>query len=115
MKLLHITITTQDIEKSAEFYREIAGLKVERANNGAPFKIVFLANSQGETAVELVENKSAPKYENAPSIGFHVGDVKAYREQLIEKGFAPTPIVSPVPNVEFFYVEDPNGIKVQFS
>lgn len=114
MQLLHITITTAQFEKTVEFYTDIAGLKIRKDNNDAPFKITFLSDSEGAASVEIIENKDAPKYTNSPSVGFHVENVEKYREELIAKGYTPTPIISPVPYVKFFYVEDPNGIKIQF-
>ena len=114
MQLLHITITTAQFDRSIEFYRDIAGLGIIRENNGIPFRIAFLSDSQGAASVELVENKDAQKYTSAPSIGFHTDDAEGYRVELIAKGYNPTPVISPIPGIKFFYVEDPNGIKVQF-
>lgn len=48
------------------------------------------------------------------SMGFHVNDVDAKREEVIAKGLNPTPIITPNPQVKFFFVDDPNGVTVQF-
>lgn len=114
MKLAHITIDTANLEKSVEFYKNVCGLKVNAEMKNGPMHIVFLANADGETAVELIENKSAPKYENAPSMGFHTADVEKLHKELTEKGYSPTPVISPNPAVKFFFVQDPNGVKIQF-
>ncbi len=114
MKFAHITINTAKLEQSVEFYKNIAGLSVQNEMKAGPMHIVFLCNAEGETAVELIETADALMYQYAPSIGFHVEDVEKLHAELTEKGYAPTPIISPVPVVKFFFVQDPNGIKVQF-
>jgi lactoylglutathione lyase len=76
---------------------------------------VFLANSEGETCVEVIDNPEAENSGNANlSIGFHAEDVEALREQLQQEGLSPTPMITPVPGVRFFFVKDPAGVNVQF-
>ena len=48
------------------------------------------------------------------SIGFRTQDVEAKREELLEKGLNVSPMVSPGPQVKFFHVTDPAGVRVQF-
>lgn len=113
MKLAHVTIYTAKLEESVSFYENFCGLKVQQEMK-EPSHIVFLANGEGETAIELIENADAAYKGNGISMGFHVDDVTAYHKFLEEKGFMPTPIFSPNPHVKFFFVEDPNGLEVQF-
>ncbi|HUM56356.1 MAG TPA: VOC family protein, partial [Bacillota bacterium] len=92
---------------------EIAGLKIQREMKG-PFSIVFLANAEDETCIELIESKDICYSGEGISIGFHVPDVEKYHEELQKKGFDPTPIEAPAPNVKFFFVKDPGGVMIQF-
>ena len=56
MKMQHVTIHTAKLEESVKFYEEIAGLTVQSELRGkGPHDIVFLANAEGETCVELLE------------------------------------------------------------
>lgn len=54
MKLNYITILVKDLEKSLAFYTELVGLKIIRRFNPGPGEIVFLANQEGETMIELI-------------------------------------------------------------
>lgn len=114
MKMEHITLNTADIEASIRFYEQVVGLKITGDLRGMGMPIVFLANGEGETAVELIHNPDEPFSAVGLSVGFHVEDVEAKRAELDEAGFAPTPIVSPNPATKFFFVKDPNGLNVQF-
>ena len=114
MKMAHVTIHTAHMEDSMSFYQNICGLKLVNEMKGGPMHIAFFANSEGETAVELIEAPDTAYKGSGISIGFHVDDVAAYHRTLEEKGYNPTPIFSPNPNVQFFFVEDPNGLEVQF-
>ena len=113
MKMEHVTIQTACLDESVKFYREIAGLKIQREMKG-PFSIVFLANAEDETCIELIESKDTCYSGEGISIGFHVPDVEKYHEELQKKGFEPTPIEAPAPNVKFFFVKDPSGVMIQF-
>ncbi len=113
MKMQHVTIQSGAYEESIRFYQEVAELKVVNTLHG-PKEITFLANEEGETAIEIIHNAQA-KYEGSGiSIGFSVEDVEAYRETLVQKGYGPSPMISPNPMVKFFFVKDPNGVSIQF-
>ena len=48
------------------------------------------------------------------SIGFHTDDVEGKREALEAAGYDVTPMITPMPDVKFFFVKDPAGVTVQF-
>lgn len=115
MKMVHVTINTADLEKSLAFYQEIVGLKIQtdmRQKGGMP--IVFLGNGQESTCVELIENKEQPYSGSGLSIGFHVDDVDAMHKWMEEQGLQPSPVISPDSKSKFFFVNDPNGVSIQF-
>lgn len=114
MKMKHVTIHTAKLEESVNFYKTFCGLTVQRDLNNPGHHIVFLANAVGETCVELIEAPDAAYKGSGISIGFEVGNVVAYHRTMEEKGFNPTPIFSPGPGTQFFFVEDPNGLEIQF-
>ena len=113
-KLVHITIQTSRFEEEIEFYENVAGLTLQR--DMRPMKdLVFLANEAGDTCVEVIRNPEAEQSGNPNiSIGFHADDVEAKREELVAAGYEATPMISPVPGVQFFFVKDPAGVNVQF-
>ena len=114
MKMRHVTISTSKLQESVNFYEAFCGLTVQKKVAQPGHNIVFLANAAGETCIELLEVPDAPFKGTGISIGFEVDDVLAYHKALEDKGLMPTPIFSPFPHVKFFFVEDPNGVEIQF-
>ena len=115
MKLMHVTIQTDKFEKEIEFYEKFAGPKVMQDMRPMGKNRVFLAEDKTDTCIEIIENKDAENAGNINlSIGFHAEDTDAKRNELATAGFEPTPVISPMPGVSFFFVKDPAGVTVQF-
>lgn len=110
------TIHVNNMKESLEFYQEIVGLEIDRNIKGEDgFEIYFLG--KGETKVELLYDKSET---NSPigediSLGFQVESVDQKMAFVKENNI---PIHSgpfePNPYIKYFYVTDPNGLKIQF-
>ena len=115
MEMVHITIQTPGFEEEIAFYETYAGLSIQRDMRSVGKELVFLGNRNESTMLEIIHNKEAPEYENTYlSIGFHTDDLDSIREKLISAGLDPTPFITPIPGVRFFYVRDPAGVNVQF-
>ena len=115
MHIDHITIRTEKLEASIGFYEYIAGLRIVRDLRKIDAQIVFLADAEGDTRIELIEVPAGRGYcGSGISIGFHTDDAAGFREELLKKGFQASEIVSPNPSVRFFFVNDPNGVQIQF-
>lgn len=114
MKLLHITIQTNKFEQTIEFYEKEAGLTLQR--DLRPKKdLVFLADAAGDICVEIINNPDADNAGNPNlSMGFKTDDVIKKREEMLAAGYEVTPMISPMPGVQFFFVKDPAGMNVQF-
>ena len=112
--MLHVTIQTNRFEEEMEFYKTVVGLTLQR--DLRPHKdLVFFANKTGDTCIEIIHNPDAEAAGNEYlSIGFQADDVDAKRVELVEAGYDVTPMVSPMPDVKFFFVKDPAGVSVQF-
>ena len=115
MKLAHITIQTNKFCEEIEFYKKYVGLKIVNELRDNMYNIVFLAENDIEPQIEIIENSDADSSgkENI-SIGFYTDKFECLYDELKNNGFSVTPIISPVPQVEFFFVKDPAGVKVQF-
>lgn len=115
MKFCWTTITVNNLEESLKFYQEIIGLTINRRFKAEPgIEIVFLGN--GETKLELISNKTNRKVNIGLdiSIGFEVESVDKMIVYLKEKGIEiHSGPFQPNPNIKFFYLLDPNGLKVQ--
>ena len=116
MKFCWATIHVKDMEKSLKFYEEIVGLKINnRFNAGPNMEIVFLG--QGETQIELIydEEEKDINIGKSISLGFEVESVDKMINFIKEKGLeVHSGPFQPNPSTKFFYVEDPNGLKIQF-
>ena len=114
MKMQHVTIQTEKFVEEIRFYEELCGIRIVR--DLRPHEdLVFLADGEGETRVEIIRNPEAKDSGNQYiSIGFGTGDAAALRDEYIAKGLDVTDMISPNPHVKFFYVKDPAGVKVQF-
>lgn len=114
MKFCWSTITVKNLDESLKFYNEIVGLKVNsRFNAGPGVEIAFLGD--GETKVELICNKQEVNYGNSISLGFEVSSVDEMISFVKEKGIKiESGPIQPNPHTKFFFVLDPNGLKIQF-
>lgn len=118
MAYLWTTLKVKNLEESIEFYQDIVGLKIQRRFKAGPkSEIAFLAAGKNKTEVELIEEKEIEKIDIGKdiSLGFEVDSVKGKMDFLKERGIEiyEGPI-SPNPDVEFFFILDPNGVKIQF-
>lgn len=116
MKFCWCTLKVKNMDESLTFYKEIVGLEEnQRFNAGPGMEIAFLGT--GDTKVELISNQDQldTDYGQDISLGFEVNSLEAMMEVLREKGYEiHSGPFQPNPNIRFFYVQDPNGLKVQF-
>ena len=115
MNLKHVTINVKNMQESLEFYNKLIGLPVKNRFSPAPgSEIVFLG--EGGTEIELICNESHTdvSFGGDISVGFQVDSVPETIETLKQNGIVPGDILKPNPNVRFFFVSDPNGLRVQF-
>jgi lactoylglutathione lyase len=116
MKFCWSTLKVKNLEESLKFYQEIVGLNIStRFNAGPGREIVFLGD--GETKVELICDEALKEisYGDSISLGFQVRSVDEMMNIVKEKGIAiHSGPFQPNPHTKFFYVLDPNGLKIQF-
>ncbi|NLI92390.1 MAG: VOC family protein [Peptococcaceae bacterium] len=116
MKFCWSTIMVKNLDESLEFYTGIIGLPVSRRFQAGPeTEIVFLGD--GETKVELIRSrtKSEVTFGEDISLGFEVDSLDEMMALVQEKGIAiHSGPFQPNPYTRFFYVLDPNGVKIQF-
>jgi lactoylglutathione lyase len=116
MKFCWVTIKVRNMEESLKFYEEIVGLKIDNRYNSVPGKeIAFLG--EGETKIELICDESLDEISHGEhiSLGFEVNSADEMMNLLKDKGIEiHSGPFQPSPHVKFFYVLDPNGVKIQF-
>ncbi len=116
MTFLWTTITVKNMEESLKFYQDIVGLPLNaRFEAGPGVEISFLG--EGDTKIELIciEKMEKPNLGSDISIGF---DVKSLDEKIAfleGKGISlHSGPFAPNPHTKYFFILDPNGLKIQF-
>jgi len=116
MKMCWVTINVKNMEQSLQFYTETVGLTVDRRINPMPgTEIAFL--KAGGIEVELIKNdrNPDPQFGRDISLGFEVESVDDLKSELEElDGLEIEGPFQPNPRIKFFYIQDPNGVKIQF-
>jgi lactoylglutathione lyase len=116
MAFLWTTITVKDMEESLKFYQEIVGLPLNRRFPAGPgMEIAFLG--EDATKVELIFNPGTKEVNIGTdiSLGFAVGSVDEKIAFLEERGIKlHSGPFSPNPHVKYFFIQDPNGLRIQF-
>lgn len=114
MKVCHVTVSVSDMKQSLLFYHEILELPImQRFSPKDGVEIVFLG--EGDAKIELIwvkEHKNISLGQDI-SIGLRVESAEQKREELLDKKVEVGSILSPNPHTRFFYVHDPDGLKIQ--
>lgn len=118
MSFCWVTINVRDMEKSVAFYRDVVGLAVNRKMAPRPgLEIVFMTAEGAVTEVELYHDAAdaVPSYSEDLSLGFTVESVDKTIATLERKGVkVHSGPFQPNPHLKFFFVQDPDGVKIQF-
>ncbi|MDT4763418.1 VOC family protein [Sphaerochaeta sp. PS] len=116
MKFCWTTLRVNNMEESLDFYQRIVQLPLQRRSDvEGGMSLAFLGS--GDTQVELIyrQGEKPAVYGKDISMGFQVDDLDAMMEFVTSQGIA---IVGgpfkPNEHVRFFYVLDPNGLRIQF-
>lgn len=115
MKFCWSTLVVKNMEESLKFYQEIVGLTIDRRFKAGPgTEIAFLGD--GETKIELICNENNKEVNVGQDIswGFEIESVDKMMEFVKNNGIEYSGPFQPNPQVKFFYVTDPNGLKIQF-
>lgn len=116
MNFLWCTLRVKDLEESLYFYEKIVGIPlITRFQAGPGMEIAFLGS--GETKIELISDTNTKVVEIGThiSIGFSVESLDEKIQYLKEHNIQLiSDIIRPNPTTRFFYVLDPNGLRVQF-
>lgn len=120
-KYVHSMIRVLDEARSVDFYDRCFGLTVAERLDFPDFTLVYLANGESETELELTVNKGRTEpYDLGDGYGhiaFTVDDVDALHARLEAEGLAPRKLVDFAPAGEviarFFFIADPDGYQIE--
>ncbi len=116
MKICWMTINVKNLEESLKFYQDVVGLNISRRFKAGPdMEIAFV--SDGNIEIELIYNEKMKDVNIGQdiSIGIEVDSVKDKMHYLknINVDIHSGPF-EPNENIVYFFVLDPNGLKIQF-
>ncbi len=118
MKLNFLTFFIKDIDKTIEFYEELAGLKVEKRFTAGIGEIIFMGNGGDDTKLEFIKptvSELTYKQGSGMTMCFSCeGDLYDLRVKTVQIGYNPSDIYDKGPEPVNFKVLDPNGILVEF-
>ncbi|MDD4239019.1 MAG: VOC family protein [Desulfotomaculaceae bacterium] len=116
MKFRSTTLKVKKLEDSLRFYQEIVGLVVDRRYVDRPgVEIAFLGD--GETKIELIcmEDYKDINIGKDISLGFEVNSVDEKIKFIQDKGLSIYSGPFQVnPELKYFYMMDPDGLKIMF-
>lgn len=116
MKFLWATINVRNLKETLNFYRNVVGLEIQQTiEMGGGNSINFLGD--GETKLEIICSKESKEvdYGDSISLGFEVDSLEDKMELVKREGVEiHSGPFSPAPSTKFFFVLDPNGLKIQF-
>lgn len=116
MNFCWCTIFVHNLEESLAFYTDIVGLTIEQRFTASPdVKIAFLGDMA--TKVELIcdKNQTVKGSMDGVSLGFEVPSLDEKMAFIKDKGLLiDSGPIQPNPHIKFFFVKDPNGLKIQF-
>ena len=115
MKFAWTTLRVRDFERSVKFYTEVIGLKIVERLGTDVHRVVMLGEEQGTRVEILWEPENLPdELGTGVNLGFFPDDLDAFKARLDSLGVETTPIIVDGPVVRFFFVNDPDGYKIQF-
>lgn len=122
-RLDHIALMTADIERTAQFYCDWAGMEIvhDRRDPGHTHRVIWV-RQQGNPAgliIVLIENESAYPHGRMDHFGFHISsraEVDALAERARAAGILAEAPQYAGPVVGYYcMIKDPDGNLVEFS
>ena len=120
-KILHSMIRVIDENKSIDFYRKAFGLEVAQRFPLDGLTALYLRNRENDVELELViKHGRTEPYLHGDGYGHlavAVDDIAMERARFEALGLNPTPVAEFIHEgvlvAKFFFVEDPDGYKIE--
>lgn len=114
MKFQWTTIQVTNLDNSLKFYKDLLGMKIARVIEGGNHQIVMLGEDD-DAKIELIPISTASRENlgNGVSIGIAFKQLDDLVEKIKSKNIPVVGPITPMPNIRFFFVNDPDGYTIQ--
>ena len=114
MKFKWTTIQVTNLDSSLKFYKDLLGMKIARVIEGGNHQIVMLGEDD-DAKIELIPISTASKENlgNGVSIGIAFKQLDDLVEKIKSKNIPIVGPITPMPDIRFFFVNDPDGYTIQ--
>lgn len=111
--ICHVTVKTENIQDSIDFYQWLLELPLISRYESPIGELAFLGAE--ETKLEFICERNYKRHGNIEGItvGFKVDNLDSKIEMLKIKSIVVSSIMMPKPNVRFCFFTDLNGVTVQ--
>ena len=114
----HITVLTENLELTKDFYIKILGMEID--NNRPPFKFEGVWLSLNKRAVVHIVVKSSHKVneDSEPTldhIAFKAKNIIKFKKHLQNNAIPYEEKITPDNKISQIFIKDPNGIKIELS
>ncbi len=114
MMIAHVTVTTENMQETIEFYQWLLDLPINRRfPMGDGGEIVFFGEPD-ETKFEVIYQPDVKaKAAVGVTIGFAVDSLKDKLALLDGRSIPHSPVITPNPHAAFCFFTDLNGVSIQ--
>lgn len=114
MKFQWTTIQVTNLDNSLKFYKDLLGMKIARVIEAGNHQIVMLGEDDG-AKIELIPISTASRENlgNGVSIGIAFKELDDLVEKIKSKNIPVVGPITPMPDIRFFFVNDPDGYTIQ--
>ncbi len=113
MQIVWCTISVKDLEASKAFYRDIMGLRPGQEIRHPGTTINFFEADSGAQIELIGGNDTSRTGSGQLTIGFAVEDLDKTYAEMQSKGIEVSEIVKAGPTTKFFFISDPDGVRIQ--
>ncbi|MEK4803370.1 MULTISPECIES: VOC family protein [Oceanobacillus] len=120
MRLDHVGVMTQDIEKAIKFYEEIVGMTFKQKvyqNDGEKILAFLGFKNEPETDLELVQDSGEYPIEGKVNhIAIAIENIQEFFEHIKEKNvnFIEEKIITLPNGYQYFFISGPENEKIEF-
>lgn len=120
-KAIHMMVRVLDEGRSVKFYQDCFGLKVAEKRDWPDFSLTYMSNAENDFEVELTVNKGRTEPYNLGDgyghVAFAVDNLEAEHARIKAAGYTPGDIKTMThdgqPFGTFFFIQDPDGYKIE--